>query len=198
MCKDDSVGRVDIERLCLRVGRGSSSGIPHCEEDDEDEYSRGGWEGERLTVAYAHAADEGGDSLWIEDVPDHAVCFALIETALGAAGDDSARILAAMLEEAESLAYFCGSRTVRVLEEEAKDAAHWIAQQISAGRERNEKTGRTRLQDVDGRRGGGGGGGGGDSEERSDEKFRSLMKSKLGNYLFHVCPRPDASAAATT
>lgn len=93
------------------------------------------WEGKLQTVAYAHAADEGGDSLGIEDVSDHAVCFTLIETALGAAGDDPARILATVLEEAEGLAYFGGGRTVRVLEEETKDAAHWIAQQISPGRE---------------------------------------------------------------
>ena len=72
-----------------------------------------------LTVADAHSADEPGDGCGVKDVPDHAVCLALVEAALGAAGDDAAGVLAAVLEEGEAFADLSGRIDGRVVEEEA-------------------------------------------------------------------------------
>ena len=46
-----------------------------------------------------HSPDELGYGSCVKDVSDHSVCLALIETTLVSAGDDTARILAAVLEK---------------------------------------------------------------------------------------------------
>ena len=51
------------------------------------------------TVADAHAAEQPGQGGCVKDIPDHAVRLALVEAALMAAGDDAARVLAAVLQE---------------------------------------------------------------------------------------------------
>ena len=70
-------------------------------------------------MADAHSADEPGDGCGVKDVPDHPVCLALVEAALGATGDDAAGVLAAVLEEGEALADLSGRIDGRVVEEEA-------------------------------------------------------------------------------
>ena len=52
-----------------------------------------------LTVTDTHSADELGYGSCVEHISDHSVRLALIETALVSAGDDAARILAAVLEK---------------------------------------------------------------------------------------------------
>ena len=70
-------------------------------------------------MADAHSADEPGDGCGVKDVPDHSVCLALVEAALGPAGDDAAGILAAMLEKREAFADLRSRIDRRVVEEEA-------------------------------------------------------------------------------
>ena len=50
-------------------------------------------------MADTHSADELGYGSCVEHISDHSVRLALIETALVSAGDDAARILAAVLEK---------------------------------------------------------------------------------------------------
>lgn len=52
---------------------------------------------ESLTVSDSHPADEPSKRLIIENIPDHSVRFALVETAFGTAGDDTTCILTAVL-----------------------------------------------------------------------------------------------------
>lgn len=52
----------------------------------------------------AHSANEPLDRLLIEDIPDHTVRLALVETPLGPASDYSAGILASVLQERQTLA----------------------------------------------------------------------------------------------
>ena len=54
---------------------------------------------ERHTMADPHSADELGYGSCVEHISDHSVCLALIEAALVSAGDDTARILATVLEK---------------------------------------------------------------------------------------------------
>ena len=53
----------------------------------------------RHTMANTHSSDELGYGSCVEHISDHSVCLALVETALVSAGDDTARILAAVLEK---------------------------------------------------------------------------------------------------
>ena len=50
-------------------------------------------------MADTHSADELGYGSCVEHISDHSVCLALIEAALVSAGDDTARILATVLEK---------------------------------------------------------------------------------------------------
>jgi hypothetical protein len=71
-----------------------------------------------------HSTNEGADRVRSEDVADHAVRLALVETALLAARHDPACILTAMLKERETLADLGRSVYARIGEKEAEDAAH--------------------------------------------------------------------------
>jgi hypothetical protein len=75
-------------------------------------------------MTHAHPSNQGADGVRIEDVADHAVCLALVEATLGTAGDDPARILAAVLEKCEPFADVGRSMDTRVGEQEPKHAAH--------------------------------------------------------------------------
>lgn len=66
----------------------------------------------------AHAANEARDRVGVEYIADHAVRFALVEAALGPASDDTARILAAVLEERQALADLGRSVHAGVVEEQ--------------------------------------------------------------------------------
>jgi hypothetical protein len=50
-----------------------------------------------LTVADTHTSDQFCDGLLIQDVPDHAIGFALEEPALGSTGYDATCILSSVL-----------------------------------------------------------------------------------------------------
>ena len=52
----------------------------------------------------AHATDEPREGVGVKHIPDHAIGLALEEAALGAAGDDAARILTTMLKEGKTFA----------------------------------------------------------------------------------------------
>lgn len=66
----------------------------------------------------AHGTDELKQALLVEDVPDHAVGFTLEEASLGAARNDSARILSFGARiKLVTLSYGGGSGSPAVLEE---------------------------------------------------------------------------------
>jgi hypothetical protein len=75
-------------------------------------------------MPHAHPPDQGPNGVRVEDIANHAIRLALVEAALGAAGDDAARILTAVLEEREPLADLGGSVDGRVGEQEPKHTAH--------------------------------------------------------------------------
>ena len=50
-------------------------------------------------MADTHSPDEFGYSSCVEHISNHPIRFALVETALVSASDDTARILAAVLEK---------------------------------------------------------------------------------------------------
>lgn len=77
------------------------------------------------TVPDAHPAVQGGQRVGVEDVSDHSVGLALVETSLGPASDDTARILTAVLEEREAFTDLWRRLLSRVVENETADAAHW-------------------------------------------------------------------------
>jgi hypothetical protein len=52
---------------------------------------------ERLTMADTHTSDQFCDGLFIQNIPDHAIGFALEESALGTTGYDATCILSSML-----------------------------------------------------------------------------------------------------
>jgi hypothetical protein len=72
----------------------------------------------------AHPANQSRNSGRIKDVPDHAVRLALVKAALGPASDDTAGILASMLEEGEPLADVGGGIHLGIMKEEPKYATH--------------------------------------------------------------------------
>ena len=106
VAKDDTVRRVDVERLCLGVGRAAGGGVPHCS------VSTGALARPlfvvRLpsrpprvpscklghTVTHTHPALQARDRRRVKDVTDHAVRLDLVEATARAAGDDAGRILA--------------------------------------------------------------------------------------------------------
>ena len=78
------------------------------------------------TVPDAHASDKPGQRGRIKDIPNHAVCLALVETPLGPASDDTTGILTSVLEKGETLAYLAGDVDCRIMQEYTADAAHWF------------------------------------------------------------------------
>lgn len=51
-----------------------------------------------LTMPDAHSSNQPRNGVAVEDIADHAICFALVESPLRTAGDDTTRILAAVLQ----------------------------------------------------------------------------------------------------
>ena len=98
MGHDDTVRRVDVEGLRFGVIRATGSRIPHCTFAMSLGLQTYTSE-ERHTMANAHSSDEFGYGSCVEDISNHPIRFALVETALVSAGDDTARILAAVLEK---------------------------------------------------------------------------------------------------
>ena len=98
MGHDDTVRRVDVEGLRFGVIRATGRRIPHC-----TFARRSGLQAytseERHTMANTHSPDELGYGSCVEHISDHSICLALIETSLVSAGDDTARVLAAVLEK---------------------------------------------------------------------------------------------------
>lgn len=76
-------------------------------------------------MTHTHASDQPRERVCIKDVADHAIGLALEETTLGTASDNTAGILAAMLEERKALANLVSDVDRGVMGEQAEDATHW-------------------------------------------------------------------------
>lgn len=71
-----------------------------------------------------HATSKPGDTGIIKDIADHAISFALKETAFCTAGDDTTSILATMLQQREALTYLGSHIQARIVKVHTKNAAH--------------------------------------------------------------------------
>ncbi|KAJ2988730.1 hypothetical protein NUW54_g9018 [Trametes sanguinea] len=70
-------------------------------------------------MAYTHPANQPGDRGGVEDISDHSIGLALVEASFRPAGDDAARILAAVLEKGETFADLRSSIDRGVVQEKA-------------------------------------------------------------------------------
>jgi hypothetical protein len=95
MGEDDPIRRIDIERLSFSIVEASSSRIPNCKKIMRRMKAM---KRSELTVPDAHPSNQPANRIAVEDVADHAICFALVEAPFGTAGDDSTCILAAVLQ----------------------------------------------------------------------------------------------------
>ena len=102
MSEYDTVRGVDIERLRLCMMRTACSRVPHYRTPWKKASEHSSNEPidtiTSLTMSDAHAAPQPRHGVHIENISDHPVGFALVESALGPAGDDPARILPAVLQ----------------------------------------------------------------------------------------------------
>jgi hypothetical protein len=72
---------------------------------------------EIFTVSNTHPTNQSRNRLLREHVANHAVGLTLIKTSSGCAGDDSACVLASVLQQRQALAYFWCRVDGRVVQE---------------------------------------------------------------------------------
>jgi hypothetical protein len=89
---DQSIRRVDVERLSLGVGEGAGSGVSQ--------------------MSNAHASDQTLYTGLGEDVPDHTVALALIQSTPGTGGNDTTGVLSSVLEEHGTVQKLSGGHAV--------------------------------------------------------------------------------------
>jgi hypothetical protein len=77
-------------------------------------------------VANAHATDEPGYRVIVEDVPNHPIGFALEKAALRSTGDNTTCILTSVLQKRKALCNFRGNVHGWVMEEKTKSATHCL------------------------------------------------------------------------
>ena len=76
-------------------------------------------------MAHTHASDQPRERVCVKDIANHAIGLALEEATLGTTGNDTAGILAAVLEERKTLADLVRDVDRGVMGEQAEDATHW-------------------------------------------------------------------------
>ena len=55
-------------------------------------------------MSYTHSSNQPGQRVCVEDISDHAIGFALEEATFGTAGNDTASILATVLQQGQAFA----------------------------------------------------------------------------------------------
>jgi hypothetical protein len=123
MCEYDTIRRIDVERLSFGVIGATSCWVSNLKtgfRGSDTDYREIG----TLTMSYAHPADQFRNGLVIEDISDHPIGFALVQTALWTTGDDTTCILAAMLQQGKALTDLSGRIDSRIVQQQTQYAAH--------------------------------------------------------------------------
>jgi len=72
----------------------------------------------------AHSPSQPGERVCVKHITNHPVCFALVEPAFGSTSDDSAGILASVLEQSQAFTNFRRRIYGWVVQQQTQDSTH--------------------------------------------------------------------------